>query len=138
MREIEFRAWDEETSKIHYQANKPRSKENIDDELIIQFDCTGYSARTNNKFIGDKYVMQYTGLKDTDGKKIFEGDILNIGRKLSGEVVYIDSNIDDTGDKISCAFHIKLSHNIIPFDSYIKETCLVIGNIYENKKLLEE
>lgn len=127
MREAEFRAWD--GKRMNYAVFVGLGK-----VFSITKNCKPKEEIIN------AIAMQWTGLFDTDGNKIFGGDILNIGSSLVGEVVYIDSNIDDTEDKISCAYHVKLSKNnkIIPFDSYIKETCLVIGNIYENKNLSEE
>ena len=120
-REIKFRAWDKETKKMHYQIKKPRTNENIDDELIIQFDSTGYSARTNNKYIGNDYLMQYTGFVDINGKKIYEGDVVHI----SGIGNYVINDIRKDFDMLVNA--------IVEGD--LNE---IVGNIYENPKLITE
>ena len=84
-------------------------------------------------------VGQFTGIHDKNGKGIYEFDILNVGENLVCEIVYVDKNVEDYGDEIHCAFHAKVYiHNkTIPLDSYLKNNCEVIGNIYEDSCLLE-
>lgn len=94
-------------------------------------------------------VCQYTGLKDKNGNKIFEGDILNIKRKiyknmkeylysdekgvveydvvrLEYKISHINGNIKDYGDNYS----LKLWN----FD---QKTYEIIGSIHSNPELLE-
>ena len=128
-KEIKFRAWDKETGKMHYQINKPRTDENINDELIIQFDCTGYSARTKNKYIGSDCLMQYTGLKDKNGKEIFEGD-----------VVFSESNQYYKQDEIVWDCY-DMGWEIGKKDSWklrspMSSKTEIIGSIYENPELI--
>ena len=128
-KEIKFRAWDKETGKMHYQINKPRTDENINDELIIQFDCTGYSARTKNKYIGSDCLMQYTGLKDKNGKEIFEGD-----------VVFSESNQYYKQDEIVWDCY-DMGWEIGKKDSWklrspMSSKTEIIGSIYENPELM--
>ena len=128
-KEIKFRAWDKETGKMHYQINKPRTDENINDELIIQFDCTGYSARTKNKYIGSDCLMQYTGLKDKNGKEIFEGD-----------VVFSESNQYYKQDEIVWDCY-DMGWDIGKKDSWklrspMSSKTEIIGSIYENPELM--
>lgn len=141
MREIQFRAWDKETSKMYYQINKPRTDENIDDELIVQFDCTGYSVRTKNKYIRSGCLMQFTGLLDKNGKKIFEGDIVKIVKKESNEFHF---EIYDPNPLVSEIFYDKAGFfvkGITDMDFYlgaVNEEIEVIGNIFENPELKEK
>ncbi|MBC2143694.1 hypothetical protein HCA83_00500 [Listeria innocua] len=84
----------------------------------------------------DVVLMQYTGLKDKNSKKIFEGDIV---RNINGEYSYIG-----IVNKDRYTFYIK---GVAPKDNYDfadvsdtvtgKSSLIVTGNIHENPELLE-
>ena len=108
-REIKFRAWNKKDS-------------NLKDRMIQQ------ATITNNGLVvmpdGDEWdipLMQYTGLKDKEGKECFEGD--KVG---SGVVVW---------QEFDARFVIEGKNWEQPM-SFIKRL-EVIGNIYENKELLK-
>jgi uncharacterized phage protein (TIGR01671 family) len=92
----------------------------------------------NTWLYSEKPIMQYIGIKDRNGKEVYEGDILKVGENLMAEIVYIDENCDDYGDEINSAFHAKIKGHdkIIPLDGYLKKNCEVIGNVFENPELL--
>ena len=66
MRELSFRIWDKKEKTMFLSPIEI-------EHLGSWFDAhlSGAIADTGNKI-----VMQYTGLKDKNGKKIFEGDIV--------------------------------------------------------------
>lgn len=76
-------------------------------------------------------VGQYTGLRDKNGKKIYEGDIL---RGSNGSINGYEwpFRLEVKWDKDKCKF-------TVPTWGYIDSTHYyeVIGNIYDNPKLLE-
>ncbi|EAG6266112.1 hypothetical protein QU55_13760 [Listeria monocytogenes] len=124
MRVIEFRAWDKEVKEMDYNPsvieiwqNKPINEQ--------------FRLESEEKLIW----MQYTGLIDKNGKKIFEGDIV---RNINGEYSYIG-----IVNKDRYTFYIK---GVAPKDNYDfadvsdtvtgKSSLIVIGNIHENPEIL--
>jgi len=126
-REIKFRAWLKEDKKMV----------NVE---TIDFTDKSIQYLEKNEFINayllrrvsfdDVELMQYTGLKDKNGKKIYEGDIVvlnNIENDNMCIVRYEHSSYRLEGWS--------LRENLSNVEDSFLE---VIGNIYENKNLLEE
>lgn len=115
MREIKFRCWNKEMNKmfpfednlVYGTSNRP--------SLVIHL---------NNP---NEVWLEYTGLKDKNGKEIYEGDIVNIGKPLIGSVVW---DCEEAGFRID----LQGMKTYIPI---YKDTVEVIGNIYENSELLK-
>lgn len=75
-------------------------------------------------------VGQYTGLKDKNGERIFEGDILLV----DGEDGYFKLEFDE-----DTARFIMLGDSIIvDFDNFWSYEVEIIGNIHDNPELLEK
>jgi uncharacterized phage protein (TIGR01671 family) len=124
-REIKFRAWDESQKYMAYQGTP--------DLETIQSFMFHY---------GEKILMQYIGLKDFNGKKIYEGDIILVNGKYHKIVKYHEKgfsfcliNICDLKNK-NC-----MDIEQIPNPSWFSDfnrKIEVIGNIYETPELLEK
>ena len=106
---IKFRAWNPIAKNMH-----------IDDIYAITTD-----EKVNLKdglMLSGCILMQYTGLKDKNGKEIYEGDIVKWSNSVNSGVYEIKW------------FRTGFSSNGLPlFNDDVVE---VIGNIYENPELL--
>jgi uncharacterized phage protein (TIGR01671 family) len=141
MREIRFRSWDKIRKEMLYSDTQKDF-----DKMLIHWDfINGWSAtRAKDRFVlsnANAVLMQYTGLKDKNGKEIYEGDIV----KAFYDKKYPFHYKIVFNQKIACywAEPIQLNHAVTttkPLYDIIEifENCEVIGNLYENPELLNQ
>ena len=117
MREIKFRAWDKLNEKMLYNA------EHTHHRYRINMPSFGEILDCPNSYD----VMQYTSLKDRDGKDIYEGDIVEFSNGNLGKVIWYH---------LRAGFDVAFA-NAIPeeLDHNLASSCEVVDNIYENKGL---
>lgn len=110
-REIKFRTYNKSLGKMDYN---PKA----DDEWELAQPINGVAKYIQNDE-NQSDLMQYTGLKDKNGKEIYEGDIW---KGINGSVRVVDW-IDDGRWSIA---------------GYDTDTLFIIGNIHENPNLLKK
>jgi uncharacterized phage protein (TIGR01671 family) len=107
-------------------------------ELQMMNDDDGTIAPTPSGTV----LMQFTGLKDKNGKEIYEGDIVSFAMRLVGEkgkhiktpfIGSVEWRQDDGGYLIYFAGKM---NSFTDFASYAVNS-EVIGNIHENPSLLK-
>lgn len=122
MRKIKFRAWDKENEKMM----KVSSLHLENKEISVKENGTFHLFRMQD-------LMQYTGVKDKNGKEIYENDLISCN-KHKNIVVFFEGGcfkvkyLRNSTTTITCALNSFLE----------KYKCKISGNIYEHPKLLEE
>lgn len=131
MREIKFRAWHKIEKKMYELQGIDLTNDKGNYGYITVWD--GYGKFYDNIAKADAELMQYTGLKDKNGKEIYEGDIVKAD-KGGICVVRWEEQIDrDRFWATAYGFSIYFEDG---GDAY--EPLEVIGNIYENPGLLQQ
>ena len=125
-REIKFRAYMED-------ANQDWRDEDSEDryEMIYDFAYEDYNT-VNDMLRLTENLMQYTGLKDSNGVEIYEGDILRV-IKLSYDNKNEFKQFVCQVEFYQGSFHLDINKMLLLCYAEIVE---VIGNIYENEELL--
>jgi len=139
-REIKFRAWDKKEKKMFNSGGSIKALANI--EWFIEYDFE---------------LMQFTGLKDKNGKEIYEGDIVeHINRNCDKEIIlptksivrfgieYVDTSLYEDNmteingfylEPIDCKDNYEKMHYMSAFSNGLGID--IIGNIYETPELLK-
>jgi uncharacterized phage protein (TIGR01671 family) len=133
-REIKFRVWDksdeimEEVGAIDWADGKPitcNTKKNKFYQYQEPSDCTGF------------VLMQYTGLKDRNGKEVWEGDIVRIKNGPSIKILEVSFASGAFGNIGRVTIEDSVSElGLLPLDRFVHNS-EVIGNIYENPEFIK-
>lgn len=120
MRELKFRAWYKSGKKMIYNIQNE-----FEERIELGMDC--FSDYLNKD---DFVIEQYTGIKDKNGKEIYEGDIVS---KHNSDTKGVVKQVKDGQwaiywDNVPDGYYVLFKYSNL---------CEVVGNIHENNELLE-
>ena len=78
-------------------------------------------------------VSEFTGLKDSKGVEIYEGDIIELE-----SIVYLVAHDDENACYVLQTMRRGELKNDRNFNGHAASVCKVVGNVYENPELLEK
>ena len=123
--EIEFRAWDKISKSM-----KNVTFIQFESEQVLLEDALG--CRTIND---EAILMQFTGMTDKNGKKIFDRDIVNACSEGVETIGVVQRRVDGLWI-IYPAFQKNIFWGLMPNENG-KTSIEVIGNKFENPELME-
>lgn len=139
MRELKFRVWNKDLERMFVAPSDSFSLMVADTGITIAMWC---SDGIVDEFPADD-VMQYTGLKDKNGKEIFEGDVLRVSfwEDYENKCAYVDEEekisvkvVFENG-AILCLEQEETWYEL--YDVQNSSDIEIVGNIHEHKELLD-
>nr|WP_250319930.1 YopX family protein [Streptococcus salivarius] len=127
---LRFRAWDKEFKEM-VQVDAL-----VFDEQIIK--ATYKNGNVVKEDIKNYVLMQSTGLRDKNGKEIFEGDIIAI--EVEDLEAPVNAKVFCNNDIGVLMFHVFEDNEDVPMVELLEDNSVafaVIGNIWEDGELLD-
>lgn len=144
-RAIKFRAWDKEKSRwvreydyqLEKQGDPAYKKEYGEDSGWLDGEVASDLDLVNDRLTIDRYIWeQYTGLKDKNGKEIYEGDIVTDALGNKHTVEWDDEEVRYYFQPVGSTYYYDRVAPETTDYSTMEGRWSVIGNIHENPELL--
>lgn len=132
MRDIKFRVWKVDKKEMVYPFNWAARVGIIQSNKETTTTMMGSDTAMYTNDPTRCVWMQFTGLKDKNGKEIYEGDII---RYVSCHAGHIGAVSYDTSTASFGVEYMDAEYHYFGKAIY-KDSCEVIGNIHENPELL--
>ena len=122
-----FRAWD--------TTNKEMFKDTFsitESGQVVVVEQEDVMCPPDYVFVDNLVIMQSTDMVDRDGKIIFEGDIVKMAKDVYSEPTYYEVVRHRGG-----AYRLESKQH--GCELWLRHTdCEIVGNVYENKELLDD
>ena len=128
-----FRAWDKKNKRMLYNIQEAYDGGCVEDEKgndveTCYVDCfSSFFPYDDNDKNEEFIVEQCTGLKDKNGRLIYENDVVSCGHPDIGVVKWKNGG-----------FWVLGRNYIIPWHAFIANKWEVLGNLHKNPELLED
>jgi len=136
-RELKVRAWDSKTKKWLFGYEYPNlGGFSMKGEVMLFGEYSRFFESIPIEDWDKIILMQYTGLKDKNGKEVYEGDVI----RQSSDLCIIESCVGG----FDCQMLVELKNggtlrgSVYNFSFLSEKYCEIIGNIYENPELLTQ
>lgn len=131
MRTIKFRAWDRKIKK--FRETWQDSYLEIIDGGVYEI-IGGYANQDTEMNKLDVEITQYTGINDSNGREIYEGDIVKLDEDFAKAQGYSSTISEVVWDEDGALFDTpKIQYALSKHNS---KYFTVIGNIYETPQLI--
>lgn len=131
MRELKFRVWDNENKS--YDDPYSYAYYALTQDGGLDFYCHGDHMKEANPDV--YFIEQYTGLKDKNGKEIYEGDVVRVVRSYGYGFLPKGAKAKIEFDEKELCYKLRGQGE---FRLTAKKELEVIGNIHENPELCGE
>jgi uncharacterized phage protein (TIGR01671 family) len=127
VREIKFRAWDSKAKEMDYS-------DPLDD---LSRSYRWFYSLEDRDSSNNIFLMQFTGLKDKNGKEIYEGDIVHFIEKFYPKFKNFRIRWGDGAWEVYA--ELPNEDNLwFALDRDLAFKAEVIGNVWENPELIKE
>ena len=124
MKEIKLRAWDKVNARMVTVAVVHPGGWMIDTE--------GYMHAA-----GNYELVEYTGLKDKNGKEIYEGDVVQLGAYSNCQKEWLPTHKCEVKFTLEHGgYSVSTPYTDSHFNDFEAKHCGIIGNIHENPDLI--
>ena len=144
MRKIKFKAWDKKKKEWYKPIHNACNGELFEIFLNFKGDYNirlldSFFHESHELYMGRFVIVQYTGLKDKNGKEIYESDILKFMSKSFLDTEFKENILPIWWDEENLCYKVGMKDkNFQPDRETDDGQFEIVGNVFEDDYLLKE